>query len=86
MHIYTADDAEFSEFLAVWNTGELIGRYWNDGEVRTVRACKNCVIISAGTSIDKLAVRPTLSLDESIATAKQLLLREMKRGSRVDCV
>lgn len=84
MQIFTLDDAEFPEILAAWKGAEDVGRFWKNGNLRTIRASSQFVIISPDDSLAKFAAKPTKNLHESLEIARQLLIREEKRGNRIE--
>ena len=84
MQIITLDDIEFQDILSAWNAGEIVGKFWQKGKIRSVKACKKFMLISPGSKKDKFAVKPTRSIEESLRLAKQFLKREALRGSKVE--
>ena len=84
MLIVSLEDLSFPKLAAAWRDGSCAGQFWRQNTIHIVRVTPTYVIVSDGAEPQRLAIKPTRSLDEAHEFAKQLLTKEQGRGHRVE--
>ena len=83
MQIITREDKEYNEILEAFKEAKLIGQYWHKEKLLHVKAATQYMLIAHAEKIDKIALKPALTLEQAIELARQYLVREEEQGKKV---
>lgn len=86
MQIITLDNIDFPSLQDSLNRAHKIGTYIRDGRTHLVFANPQFVFVTALGVDGKIAIKPSRSMTESTAFAKQILNREAARGAQIQMV